>query len=441
MRVIVFFLPLPEPLPLPHHEVFTFFGEKHPQLEGLAVQPTRETPPFPEEATGRLFTSLRFWQRIIDTEADLAREVEPVDAIVRSIVPPEEYAKLRDDPTKVGEEQRASDAADEEALRGELRTFGVPEAEIDELIEAGPPVDYQTVVEAVTPLVEVDGEPDPLSAAFDRCVDYLAKLASAYRRASHTAIAPITRERLPFHLYYVTFEAGEPKQKWSHGLFIPHMSAPELLVLPPATPEQVADIKRHLAASLAKHPLTPYVDRVVDAQHALRLGDTANAVILGQLGAEVFLDAVLGLLLWEEGSSPEDAATKEFATDLTPRVRNCFAPRLGGDWNLKGNGVVGDWKRQLYELRGRVIHGGYQPSRTETAQALEVLAKLEEFTKMRILQKKNQFPKVALIVLGPDGLSRRGGWSKTIREFAEQHADNNWLAEYNHWRDKVSAAK
>ena len=373
-RAIVFFLPLPEPLPFPHGEVFSFLDEKHPGLAGLMIQQTPETPLLPEDAEGRIFTSLRFWQRLTDMEDELERQTESVDAVVRSIVPPEEYAKLREDPVEgdsTGED--GDNAYLEEAQREVLRSFDLPEDEIEALLEAGPPRDYQTIVEAVTPLVEVEGPLDPVSAAFDRCVDRLAQLASSYRRAALQPIARITRERLPFNIYYVTYDLGHPKANWSHGLFLAHMSAPELLVIDPATPEQVADIKRHLAASLARHPLTPYVDRVVDAQHALRLGDTANAVVLAQVGAETFLDAVLGLLLWEEGASAEEAAEGAFASSLTPRVRNFFAPRLGGDWNLRGRGPVGDWKRQLYELRGRVIHAGYEPSRSEAEQALNAL--------------------------------------------------------------------
>src|SRR5712691_13287122 len=100
LRAIVFFLPLPEPLPFPHGEVFSFLGEKHPQLATLRIQQTPETPPLPEEAEGMMFTSLRFWQRLVDTHAELARETEVVDAIVSSIVPAEEYMKLREHPAE-----------------------------------------------------------------------------------------------------------------------------------------------------------------------------------------------------------------------------------------------------------------------------------------------------------------------------------------------------
>ena len=364
-RAIIFFLPLPEPLPFPHGEIFSFIGDRHPQLAGLRMQQTREKSELPDDSEGRLFTSLRFWQRLLEAEAGLERMTEAVDGVVRSILSAEVYADLREHSAQREEQGEGGDAAAKEATRDELRALGMPEEEIEAFIEEGPPRDYQTIVEAVTPLVEVDGPLDPISAAFDRCVDGLAQLASAYRRAAHQPIAPITRERLPFSIYYLTFEIGEPKEKWSHGLFLAHMSASELLVLPPATLEQVADIRRHLAASLQQHPLTPYFDRAVDAEHALRLGDTANAVLLAQVGVEIFLDAVLGLLLWEEGASPENASEDVFASDLTPRVRKFFAPRLGGNWDQTGEGPVGDWKRQLHELRGRVIHAGYEPSREE----------------------------------------------------------------------------
>jgi len=437
----VFFLPLPEPLPFPHGEVFSFLDEKHRELEGLLIQQTPNTPPLPEDAEGRIFTSLRFWQRFVDMEAELERETEGVDAVVRSIVPPEDYAKLREDPAEDDSPTAANDDPFlEQAQREVLRSFDLPEEEINPLLEAGPHRDYQTIVEAVTPLVEVEGPLDPVSAAFDRCVDRLSQVASSYRRAAMQPIARITRERLPFSIYYLTYDMSQPKANWSHGLFLAHMSAPQLLVIDPASPEQVADIKRHLAASLGRQPLTPYVDRVVDAHHALRQGDTANAVILAQVGAEIFLDTLLALLVWEEGASPQEAAEDAFSSGLTRRVRNSFAPRLGGDWNLNGPGSVGSWKRNLYELRGRVIHAGYEPARPEARQALQSLAALEDFAKGRVLEKRRQSPRTALIVLGRDGLARRAGWDRRIREFAEQNEGNTWLRDYNTWRAQLSAA-
>jgi hypothetical protein len=440
-RAIVFFLPLPEPLPFPHGEVFSFLDEKHRELEGLLVQQTPDTPPLPEDAEGRIFTSLRFWQRLVDMEPELEREMEGVDAVVRSILPPDEYAKLREDPIEDDSNRTASeDRSLEQTEREALRSFDLPEEEIEALLEAGPRRDYRTVVEAVTPLVAVEGPLDPVSAAFDRCVDRLSQLASSYRRAALQPIARITRERLPFSIYYLTYDIGQPKANWSHGLFLAHMSAPELLVIDPANPEQVADIKRHLAASLARHPLTPYLDRVVDAEHALRLGDTANAVVLAQAGAEIFLDALLGLLVWEEGMSPQEAAEGPFSSGLTRRVRNSFASRLGGDWNLGGAGPVAGWKRNLYELRGRVIHAGYDPTRSEAREALQMLAALEDFAKARVCVKRNQSPRTALIVLGPDGLARREGWDRRIREFADHNEGNNWLRDYTTWRAQLSAA-
>lgn len=434
----MFFLPLPEPLPFPHGEIFTFIGDKHPQLEGVRMQQTREMSALPEGSEGRLFTSLRVWQRLVEPDADLKRMTHVVDGIVRSIIPADAYAAFR---RRSAAENEEPQDADEDGLRDELRELGMTEDDVEAFIEEGPPSDYQTIVEAVTPLVEVDGPADPVSAAFDRCVDRLAELASAYRRAAHQPTAPITRERLPFTIYYLTYEIGEPKEKWSHGMFLAHMSALELLVLPPATPEQVQDIKSHLAASLSHHPLAPYIDRVIDAEHALRLGDTATAVILGQVAAEILLDALLGLLLWDEGELPEAVAEQIFASDLTLRVRRFYASRLGGDWNQTGAGPVGDWKREIYELRGRVIHGGYEPLREEARQAMASLAGLEEFCKTRLLEQRNRFPKTALVVLGPDGLERRGGWTRTIRDFAEQHRDNAWLQDYKEWRAQVSAAR
>ena len=74
-------------------------------------------------------------------------------------------------------------------------------------------------------------------------------------------------------------------------------------------------------------------------------------------------------------------------------------------------------------------------------QALSSAGGLEEFCKTRIVEKRNLFPKTALIVLGGDGLARRGGWSRQIREFAEQNQNSDWLRDYSVWRAQLSAAR
>jgi hypothetical protein len=430
LRGVIFFLLLPEPIPFPDGEIFSFVGEPHASLSTYGWMQTREVGPAPEEAEGRLFTSLRFWQIPVKWTDSIDREYELINEAIRRAVP---AAVLEE--TRADGEDSDEDVPTESELMDAMRAFGIDDADVDKILSK-PPSHYATVVEAVTALVPVEGPPDVMSDAFDRCVDALTQLVGAYRRAAIEPIAAVTRERLPAAVYYLTFRLSEPKTDWSHGLFLAHMSASQMFERDLATREQVEDIKRQLRAELGNHPLTPNLDRAVDARYALRMGDTANAVVLAQVAAEIFLDALLGLLLWEEGVAPA-AAYATLSIDLTRRVRTEYASRLGGDWNVDGSGAVGSWRASLYQLRGRVIHADYLPSRSEARVAIEALEGLVEYCMIRLTQRVSRYPIAALVLVGPIGLEARGGWARQIREFAADNADNTWLRDYRRWRTEA----
>src|SRR5690606_24301663 len=73
-------------------------------------------------------------------------------------------------------------------------------------------------------------------------------------------------------------------------------------------------------------------------------GDTRAAVLFFATSCEVLLDEVLAHMLWEEAVRPEDAADILDANQwLTQRVKGLYHHRLGGSWDVHGDGPVGAW--------------------------------------------------------------------------------------------------
>ena len=68
-----------------------------------------------------------------------------------------------------------------------------------------------------------------------------------------------------------------------------------------------------------------------------------------------------GLLLLEEGTALKKSTRRDeqpFKTLLSSQL----APRLGGSWDLTlERKPVGRYRADLYDLRNRIVHGGYQP--------------------------------------------------------------------------------
>jgi hypothetical protein len=296
--------------------------------------------------------------------------------------------------------------------------------------------EYMTIIEGVT-LLNHDDQPDPLSAAFDRVVDAIAEGVRAYRVSSRRPVAPITRERLPFSIYFLLRNVTEPYE-WGHSLFMTHLNPPGAIPYQVFTPEQLEQFQRYVELGRRGHPLFPFVERALDAERVLMIsGDTANAVILAQVSIEIFLDTVLELLLLDERT---DAATAISILDepLLRKVRRYFPERLGGDWN-SDSGLIGVWRERANALRGRVVHAGYTPSREEAWGAIRACHELESFVRDQIAQKATRYPRAALVVLGQPGLESRAAWGRRIAGLADELGDS--LEAHAAWMNQLEDAR
>lgn len=409
LRLIVFFLELPDPLPLPDETVYTLEVEGRLRLPGVEVRQTAAGPALPLDG-GALFVSLRVWQVDVDP-VTLDDSLEAVEAVLDRALP----AGLIRPRERSGDAQRRGDAGGETLAA------------------------TRTVVEAVTPLLP--GE-DAVSEAFDRCLDALSQVFAAYRSSTRNLVPAPTYERLSPVILYATRTARAPVV-WDErlSLFVLHAN---VRATPPALAEHdLEQLNTWLSVRKRGHPLMPYAERELDARLALDTrGDYAAAVVSAQTAAEVLVDSLLTLLLWEEDADPADAATL-FSEGLQKRVRTHFGTRLGGDWNTRGSGPVGTWGTFLAPLRNRIVHAGHHPTRAEAREALSALADLSGFVSDRLADKRTAFPRTALLVLGRPGLERRGRWGGQVEDFVETHADEepDWIASYRAWRDRLDEAR
>jgi hypothetical protein len=411
MRLVIFFIPVPDPLPFPHGSTYTFMLGEDARLAGLGIQPTPETAPVPEEifAPGQMVVSLKFWQAK-DSFADFRAESDAVADVMRAVVPAEVLGETS--------ESRSDDAM------GLL------------------PDNYRTIVEAVTPLIADDpDERDPIriqSDAFDRSVEAINRVVRAYRGSAYGLIPEVTRERLPFSISFATraITGGDwagPVLMLLH--FQPRDVSPDVM-----SEEELERFSAHLQLVQTNHPLYTYTERALDSHIALqREGDTKTALILTQIAIESLLDTVLSLMLWEENMPPEDAANDVFAGGFVTRLRKHFASRLGGLWDVTSPGAIHDLVNDVIRVRGRVVHADYMPTRDEAWQAIAAATALDEFIRDRLADRRNRYPKTTILFLGDEGLQGRGLWGGKIERFAHDNAADipNWIASYQRWRADV----
>ncbi|MDP8931902.1 MAG: hypothetical protein M3O70_25865 [Actinomycetota bacterium] len=408
-RLALFVIPLPDPFPVPDGEVYTRSFEE--EIEGFADIDVFLSPgvPFPEADRGRQLVAVQFRQVPFEAELDLMG-MEAAAQVFSQVT---------------GQSQQ-EDVADR--LRGveSYRTVAVVTA------WAGEPPE-----EAAT---RSDAPPD----VFTRCVDLLQFLSRGYRVSEGARVPELTYERLPPSVL-MSWKDPTTGEFFGGGLLmLTHFNlrgapGPEIL-----DDERLARLRVYLDRLRAGDPLVLFSERMLNARIALwQTGDYGDAAVQAALACEVLLDAVLGLMLWEEQlvAPDEQIAAAIFGVPLKSRVRREYHPRLGGDWSLTDGGSVATWDEQVARLRGRVVHRGYRPTQDEAYAAVEEASgALLDFVKGRLAERVRTYPRTSLLLLGEPGLRRLGAWN-AIERFAQEVADTEplWLLSYRDWRNRVDA--
>src|ERR1035437_1816625 len=355
--LIVFFIPLPEPIGVSHGSIYSFDeGSIVHGIEPIPVLTQHGSPPIPGRMSNELFVSLKFWQ----VNSSLVQFIEQVRAVTKVL----------------------------HVVRGPMpATEDNPEVEV-----------IQTVIEAVTQLTEetVEG----ISSAFERCVKRINEVAIAYGLTLDHAIVPVTPQRLPQFVTYLTRDAYSETFSSISMYDLGHYNDVRRFVPPELDDDAQATLHSMIAATVIGDPVIPYLELSAEARRSLfREGDTRAAVIYSQAACEVLLDSVLQAMLWEESIPPSDAARTFFGhnSSLGTRVRNsnAYAPRLGtGHWRLDGSGPVATWYTDVAALRNRCVHAGYRPTYGETEGSLAAQLALRDFVADRLVDRQRRFPLV-----------------------------------------------
>jgi hypothetical protein len=405
-----FILELPEPVNIPAGSTyFTWIGDKEDALEGITVYRQSDRDAEHCDTSGQSFVSLSVFQ----IEHPMSAPVTQAGDIVLKVV-------LGDDPT-------------------------VPLPNVAPAPDA--PKMHTTVVFVMTPLIECDDD-NPISIMFDHCLGVTERYLRGYRQAFGAKIRPLSRQRLPFMIFYIrgSLRLSGIWDRDALGLLLLHTNVPTTYD-PKIHPSGAAEKLNLVLARLSEgDPTGAFLDSWVRADYAFeREGDYAAVLIFAYQASEVLLDTVLTLLLWEEGMKPVDAANTVFHERTAKRTRSQFKGRIGGLWATEGTGIVAAWARDFAEMRHRVVHQGYQPTRDEASQALGCLRDLEQFVKGRLVQRAYKYPESALMLLGQPGLEKRNGWTRRIRQYVEDHPDMEkrvqsyarWRAEFDRLRTRV----
>ncbi|MEE2061515.1 hypothetical protein [Rhodococcus artemisiae] len=407
-----FVMILPDGIPIPDEATWTFeTDELEPLLDDVHFAPTASSrAPIPSDGVGHNFVSLRFWQVDDESESPFGTDFRHLSKAFDRVHPSEDRNAALE----------SSDAA--------------YTADLDR---------HRTVVEAVTfvasteDLIATATKPDPLT----RCLDVLFEFHRAYRVAAKTPTEELTYSQL-FPLVLTFRRALDGDGVRPNGIM--HLASDNVRF--GALTEHIGNVDFELVAVQLSRlrmgdPVMSFVERRVDARHELSVkGDFGGAIVQLAIACEVILDGLLGMVLWEGGVSDADAAVT-FSADLTPRLKNEYAPRLGGNWALN-TGILASWFDNVAGMRNRVVHGGYRPTGAEARRANESVDALAKSISDRLSKNFKDYPKTAWLFLGKQGFEDRNCFTRRVREWIKAQPPNavlDWLREYSEWRDKVNA--
>lgn len=166
-------------------------------------------------------------------------------------------------------------------------------------------------------------------------------------------------------------------------------------------------------------------------------GNLYLAAITAGSAAEVLLDTLLVHMLWEEGSTPDDAAALfQKHRGFRGRLTSEFHPRLGGNWSPHGSGIIGQYLRYVVELRNRAVHAAHEPTSDEAHTAYRTLIELEHFIADRLASERGltRYPRTAIAWMGENGLKGRGRWTSRLQTLTSDPNEPNWIDTFNRWR-------
>lgn len=306
------------------------------------------------------------------------------------------------------------------------------------------PVVQHTVVEAATPLLPKPGlsMDEAISNAFDLCVHELRRLMIAYLTMVHDPrLRPISRQTVqmsvPFALMNLRDEmSGMYVFMANDGLR--HIAAPP----DDFSPEQLDELTYVFFRQSRSDPIRIYAERNRAARRAYLIdGEYTSAVIHCYTACEALLNGVVLLCAWEEGMNRGDTRPWfDKSTSFFGRITSQLPPRLGGNWGTQKPETPMWWLQGLASVRHSVVHLGYTPSELEVQLSLEAVNSVETFIKSRLVLKKERFPRTASIVLGTQGLLRRGVSQRWLDQFMDTVGKDEpyWLSTFSDWLESDS---
>ncbi len=362
-QVLVFYFPLPTPLPLSER---SFIWE-----------PAGAFDPAPRGDASPRWLSLRFKQFAVDPP---------------SLIPPDYHHELDE---LLGEV--SVDLPAPRAIGNFLHTWCVGAAATDGDLE----------------------DPAVLSVAFEACLHYLNRIIRAYvARTGNFRIRPIALEEIHALVLWELRSVRDLSLAGRGTLFVNEN-------IPIAHESVSFDVEKAIATTVVisepwrEHPFTVYREWLERAKHArLHEGDREGAIVFLQTATESFLRALFRMTLVDANlTTPSiDSQTARYE-NFKALLQSGLPTRLGGRWDLSlVSTPVGRYWADLYQLRNRIVHGASYVTHDEIRLGFDAYAGLIAEVDRLLIARSRRFHRTMLALIGEPALRRRAIWSRLFEK-------------------------
>ncbi len=305
-----------------------------------------------------------------------------------------------------------------------------------------------TIVEVIVAL-DPHSE-DPLSDALDEAIESIRDFQLYYHLETKVLIRRLTRKALPQIIPVLRRPFGDPSVAEPTIMLVNEGGASSLAA---AVPEVSTERLNNLLQQTRHRPADIFKTFIVmrqEARLAFLGGDYTAASLFCGISAEALLTELILMLLWEE-DEPLDKVAGLFGTrdNISNDLLNAVAQRLHGNWDRNGTGPIGQWQKEVADLRNRVAHLGTVPSEAEIQAAFDAVQLLERFVGDRLVERRNftRYSQTARNYLNGEGFARRNRastWNKfAAAEIFPAHASllfTLWKREVDRIRNEPPVA-
>ncbi|QDT90968.1 hypothetical protein [Gimesia algae] len=130
-----------------------------------------------------------------------------------------------------------------------------------------------------------------------------------------------------------------------------------------------------------------------ESRRYLYTGYPRETIVFLGMCSETMLNGLFHHIRKIDGLTELEINTEFDEVPFMRRIKNHISHSLGGSWDMsKDMSIVGKWKKNVYDLRNRVVHAGYFPHYHEAANAFQTMVKFSEFIRERVDTKKSLLP-------------------------------------------------